>query len=248
MVGDIEFLETVCKRMQQVGLVASKSEFSVTMLGKTPSYLTSMKARKRRVPAKVVGFLQDRLRRDHIAGEKLISSLNAELQRLKFLQKHRLDLMDWIERQRLFEADRVPEHARRKIHIPFFAHRLLSVLGMAAPAPFDGGLAGDMPDDLIGCVSVCEQEPASMENDPVIIYSDHCATFTKDGITVDLQIYRLEHSVDWSLEVVNEAGTSTVWDDPFTSDDEAYAEFVRTVNEEGMGAFAEHAGDNDAVH
>lgn len=33
MVSDIEFLERLCERMQQVGLVQSKADFSARMLG-----------------------------------------------------------------------------------------------------------------------------------------------------------------------------------------------------------------------
>lgn len=50
-------------------------------------------------------------------------------------------------------------------------------------------------------------------------------------------IYRLEHDPKWALEVVNQAGTSTVWDDLFDSDDDAYATFRQTVADEGMQAF-----------
>jgi hypothetical protein len=37
--------------------------------------------------------------------------------------------------------------------------------------------------------------------------------------------------------VVNSAATSTVWDELFATDEDAYAEFERTVAEEGMQAF-----------
>jgi hypothetical protein len=86
-----------------------------------------------------------------------------------------------------------------------------------------------------------------MEDDPKIIYSGHCTRFVRDGVAVDLQIYRLEDT-DWSLEVVNSANTSIVWDDLFKTDDEAFAEFMRTVNEEGMIAFAEKEVELRIVH
>ena len=86
-----------------------------------------------------------------------------------------------------------------------------------------------------------------MMNDPEIIYSGHCTRFVKDGVAVDLQIYRLEDTA-WSLEVVNSAGTSIVWDDLFATDDEAYSEFMRTVREEGMSAFAEKRAELRIVH
>ena len=54
---------------------------------------------------------------------------------------------------------------------------------------------------------------------------------------MEVSIIRLEHETEWSLEVVNSANTSIVWDDLFASDDEAFAEFKRTVAEEGIRTF-----------
>ena len=62
----------------------------------------------------------------------------------------------------------------------------------------------------------------------------------KDDITVEVFIYRLENESKWSLEVVNDAFTSIVWDDLFDSDEDAYAEFQQTVEEEGMWAFLDN--------
>jgi hypothetical protein len=46
-------------------------------------------------------------------------------------------------------------------------------------------------------------------------------------LTVDVQIYRVEHE-KWVLEVIDCAGTSTVWDEA------AKAEFNRCIAEEGI--------------
>ena len=46
------------------------------------------------------------------------------------------------------------------------------------------------------------------------------------------------------MEVVNEHGTSTVWNELFETDDAAFAEFRRTVDEEGMREFVD---DNNVV-
>lgn len=73
-------------------------------------------------------------------------------------------------------------------------------------------------------------------NDPKVIDSKHCGFITRDGVTVELCIYRLEDT-KWTLEVVDAEGTSTVWDDPFETDDDALAEFERTVRESGMLEF-----------
>ena len=63
---------------------------------------------------------------------------------------------------------------------------------------------------------------------------------SKDNVTVEVIIVRLESESNWSLEVLNNAGTSIVWDDLFDSDDDAYAEFQQTVEEEGMRAFLDN--------
>jgi hypothetical protein len=79
------------------------------------------------------------------------------------------------------------------------------------------------------------------ERDPNIVRSGLSGHLTQDGITVELCIYRLEGEAEWSLEVVNAAGSSIVRDDPFSSDDAAREEFLRTVAEEGMAAFLDSA-------
>jgi hypothetical protein len=76
-----------------------------------------------------------------------------------------------------------------------------------------------------------------VERDPNIVYSALSRKVARDGVTVEISIIRLEHKTEWSLEVVTTAGTSIVWDELFASDEEAYAEFERTVAEEGMQTF-----------
>jgi len=79
------------------------------------------------------------------------------------------------------------------------------------------------------------------EREPNLVTSGLSRHVTRDGITVEVCIYRLESETDWSLEVVNSAGTSIVWDDLFASDDAANEEFLRTVAEEGMATFLDSA-------
>lgn len=78
--------------------------------------------------------------------------------------------------------------------------------------------------------------------DPTIIDSPLSQTISQDGITVQVAIFRLESETKWSLEVVNEAGTSTVWEDPFDTDADAFDAFRRAVEAEGMETFL----DDDA--
>ena len=73
--------------------------------------------------------------------------------------------------------------------------------------------------------------------EPNLVRSGLSGTVTKDGTTVEVSIVRLEDEPRWSLEVVNTSGTSIVWHDLFLSDESAYAEFQRTVAEEGIQTF-----------
>ena len=79
------------------------------------------------------------------------------------------------------------------------------------------------------------------EPDPNIIFSGLSRTVTDQGVSVRVEIYRLEDRPGWTLEVVNEQGTSTVWDDLFATDDAADAEFRRTAATDGMKAFLDSA-------
>ncbi len=85
------------------------------------------------------------------------------------------------------------------------------------------------------------------EHDPNIVVSGLSGDFTKDGVMVEVHVIRLEDEKDWTLEVVNSSGTSIVWDDPFESDEQAYAEFLRTVEEEGMAAFADEENASNVI-
>ena len=73
-------------------------------------------------------------------------------------------------------------------------------------------------------------------SDPKIIHSALSRTITEDGIEIRVAIYRLE-TTDWSLEVVDAAGASTVWDYLFPSDQAALDEAMKTIHEEGIRTF-----------
>ena len=75
------------------------------------------------------------------------------------------------------------------------------------------------------------------EREPNLVTSSLSGPVTRDDVTVEVVIYRLEHETTWTLEVVNDARTSIVWDDQFPSDSDAHQEFLRTVAEEGIQAF-----------
>ena len=74
-----------------------------------------------------------------------------------------------------------------------------------------------------------------------IVASSLSRRVSRDGVAISVQICRQESEAKWMLEVVNAAGTSTVWDDLFPSDDAANEEFLRTVAGEGRAAFLDTA-------
>jgi len=112
MISDIEFLEEVCERMQQVGLVQSKADFSARMLGKGPSYLTSMSARDRKVPDEVMTHFVERLQTGIIDDETALACLADVVAYREHGRKHRIDMLEWIARHRAMEV--APELPRQQ--------------------------------------------------------------------------------------------------------------------------------------
>ena len=68
-----------------------------------------------------------------------------------------------------------------------------------------------------------------------LIKSPLCQSITRDGKTVKVKIYKVQEE-DWSLEVVDEFNNSTVWDDLFKSDTNAFKEVLDTLEKEGIEA------------
>lgn len=72
------------------------------------------------------------------------------------------------------------------------------------------------------------------DDEPKIIRSPLSGTFTHDGISVDVEIVRLEGDAEWTLEVVDADWASTVWEDTFPTDQAAYDQFLSDVEREGL--------------
>ena len=73
--------------------------------------------------------------------------------------------------------------------------------------------------------------------DPNLIISGLSQERTLEGVVFRIVICKLEDVPGWSLEVVDEDGTSNVWDDLFDTDKEALEEAIKTFEEEGLSAF-----------
>jgi hypothetical protein len=61
-------------------------------------------------------------------------------------------------------------------------------------------------------------------------------TYTADGRSVEIHIYRMPHT-GWTLEVVDDLNKSTVWDGEFATDQEALDTAMAEINAEGIEAF-----------
>ena len=82
--------------------------------------------------------------------------------------------------------------------------------------------------------------PSDNKNVVGLEYSPLCDNFTRDGLTVRVQIYRIASRGDgWSLEVVDHNGTSTVWSETFATDRHAHAAFIEALETEGIRSFSE---------
>jgi len=92
-----------------------------------------------------------------------------------------------------------------------------------------------------------EDDPVSQEakhipmintKDPMLEFSELSGEFSEDGITVQVLISRaLGSQLDWVMEVIDQAGGTTTWEDAFSTDREAFDEFLATVERDGLASF-----------
>ncbi len=78
-----------------------------------------------------------------------------------------------------------------------------------------------------------------MDEEYKLINSPLSQTITREGVTVEVHIYRGEKDPGWILEVVDETAASTVWDERFKTDKAAFDEVMRTIKADGIRSFAE---------
>ncbi len=76
-----------------------------------------------------------------------------------------------------------------------------------------------------------------MVTEPELLYSELGQKISSDGKTVEVEIYRFENDERWCLEVTDEFGNSSVWDDTFATDSEALDEVNAAIREETIESF-----------
>jgi hypothetical protein len=83
--------------------------------------------------------------------------------------------------------------------------------------------------------------------DPEVIKSPLSRFVEEDGERVEVCIYPLEDA-EWTLEIVASDGCSTVWEEPFESEEAALAEALSAIKDEGVKSFFEGAAEKGVLH
>jgi uncharacterized protein len=83
-------------------------------------------------------------------------------------------------------------------------------------------------------------------SDPEIVMSPLCRVIIEDGTKIQVDIYRGENESGWILEVVDEENASTIWDDPFDTDQQALDAVMEVIEKDGIRSFLE--GDSEVMH
>ena len=84
------------------------------------------------------------------------------------------------------------------------------------------------------------EEETEFENSPL------SQKVTRDGVTVEVVIYRGKDDPEWILEVVDQENGATVWNETFKTDQTAWDVFNKTVEDEGILTFLDDG--SQAVH
>ena len=74
-------------------------------------------------------------------------------------------------------------------------------------------------------------------SDPEIVMSPLCREIIKDGTRIQVDIYRGEDKSGWILEVIDEENASTIWDEPFDTDQEALDTVIKVIELDGIRSF-----------
>lgn len=86
-----------------------------------------------------------------------------------------------------------------------------------------------------------------MDDFPGLIRSPLSQRYSDGEITVRVEIYKHDGIDGWALEVVDEDGGSTVWQDVFATDTAAMAEFIEGVDLLGLAELIQPDAEDAAT-
>jgi len=85
----------------------------------------------------------------------------------------------------------------------------------------------------------CEEATVSIL-DRELEHSPLSSLFTREGTTVEVQIYRFAGTSEaWTLKVIDQEGGSTDWTESFFTDQAAHKAFLHAVKEDAISHFLE---------
>jgi uncharacterized protein len=83
-------------------------------------------------------------------------------------------------------------------------------------------------------------------SDPEIVMSPLCREISGDGTKIQVDIYRVEGEPGWILEVIDEENASTIWDEPFDTDQEALDVVMKVIEHDGIRSLLD--GEFEEMH
>ena len=83
-----------------------------------------------------------------------------------------------------------------------------------------------------------------MDDEFELVMSPLCGKISRDGMTIEVSISRGLDDDEWVLEVFDQELGATVWDNLFPTDQAAYDEVVRTIDNEGIATFLRDPAQN----
>ncbi|WP_348270298.1 hypothetical protein [Methylobacterium sp. GXF4] len=100
-------------------------------------------------------------------------------------------------------------------------------------------------DAVLKVLAVSGKDPR--DDDCDYEHSSLSGSFTRDGETVDVEIYRFAGTQDpWRLAVVHMSGGNTEWQERFATEEDAYAAFLEVAEKSGLASFC--ARPSESVH
>jgi len=123
----IEFLELIYEQLRGAEIVRSKGEFSERLLGKSPSYLTSMRAKQRVISSEVMVILGDNLMAEiaELGSEAKQAEILAALRRA--MAQVNIYLADRTIPDGTFSASRKPTVLGRPTRFVVWLRRLVGI-------------------------------------------------------------------------------------------------------------------------
>ena len=138
-------------------------------------------------------------------------------------------------------------------NVPAIVAQLTRAVG---PGNFEYQVAGGAPDEFEDEEDEADEAwleggqhelAGGVSDEGSLVKSPLECSVTRDGITVDICIYRGEDETSWILEIVDQNQGSTVWDDRFATDQAALDEAMLAIEEEGLKSFVVPSTDASRI-